>query len=56
MDQAVEIQALVTDGSDSLCCVHGTLFSQSASLHLAPVVQMLDNATHWINHYPEDKY
>ena len=56
MDQAVKIQALVTDGSDSLCCVHGTLFSHSASLHMASVVQMLDNATLWINRNPEDKY
>ena len=23
--------------------------------HLAPVVQRLDNAIHWINHYPADK-
>ena len=23
---------------------------------LAPVVQTLDSAIHWINHYPEDKY
>ena len=22
----------------------------------APVVQMLDSAIHWINHYPADKY
>ena len=24
--------------------------------HLAPVVQTLDSAIHWINQYPADKY
>ena len=23
---------------------------------LAPVAQMVDSASHWINHYPVDKY
>ena len=26
-----------------------------AKLHLASVVQKLDSAIHWINHYPVDK-
>ena len=26
------------------------------SIHQAPVVQTLDSAIHWINHYPADKY
>ena len=25
-------------------------------MDLAPVVQTLDSAIHWINHYPADKY
>ena len=30
------------------------LFDQKFHLNLAPVVQKLDSAIHWINHYPLD--
>ena len=37
---------------------NGQLHSNTRILfiHQAPVVQKLDNAIHWINRYPEDRY
>ena len=32
------------------------LYSTSSLFTQVPVVQKLDNAIHWINHYPVDKY
>ena len=34
--------------------IHKESFLQLKSVHLAPVVQTLDSAIHWINHYPLD--
>ena len=31
-------------------------YANKSHFHLAPVVQSLDGATHWINHYPADKF
>jgi len=31
-------------------------FPDLSTLHQAPVVRRLDNAIHWINHYPADKF
>ena len=38
--------------SKTLC----TWPSQEEDIDLAPVVQTLDSAIHWINRYPADKY
>ena len=32
------------------------LYSTSSLFTQVPVVQKLDSAIHWINHYPVDKY
>ena len=32
------------------------LYSTSSLFSQVPVVQKLDSAIHWINHYPVDKY
>ena len=33
---------------------NGIVYEESAVSHLAPVVQTLDSAIQWINHYPLD--
>ena len=42
--------------SKRLFLVFGIIVLNRCNIVLGPVVQTLDSAIHWINHYPVDKY